>query len=105
MICFLSLVLVLFLIGCSKRESFPKVSFIALEAVEGAVSFKATSSNADTYLWDFGDGYSIDVEDRAIFTHITKRMLLHIQQRKRNYGQAGGRSKKYFGRSRVPDAS
>lgn len=63
------------------REPFPKVSFIALETVEGFVSFKATSPNADTYLWDFGVGYRLMLQIRAISTHITERMLLHLQQK------------------------
>lgn len=58
----LSFIIILFSLGCSKEVPVPQVSFTATETIEGSVNFKSTSSNADSYLWDFGDGYSIDAE-------------------------------------------
>ncbi|WAC12497.1 PKD domain-containing protein [Dyadobacter pollutisoli] len=55
------------LVSCSNDEPAPQVSFTASDVAHGSVSFNQNSTNVTSYLWDFGDGYSTDVDNP---THI-----------------------------------
>ena len=61
------LTLSFFLFTCSKKQPAPEISFSAVEIIEGSVNFKAMGLHATSYLWDFGDGYSTDVEAPSHF--------------------------------------
>lgn len=49
-------ILLVALTGCQRDLPAPEVSFVGVDDGKGFIQFTVTSLNANTYLWDFGDG-------------------------------------------------